>query len=1280
MTDVEHRGPVPERVGPYRIERLLGAGGMGLVYAARAANGAPVAVKVLRDTDDAGAARRLEAEGAIRIAHPNVVRVIDAGRTESGQPWIACELLEGEGLDQRLLRGPLPIELALEIFRQASAGVAAAHAAGLVHRDLKPSNLFLCADGSVKVLDFGIARPLAGRTSTLTASGSIVGTPGYLAPEQARGLPDVDARADVWALGVALLEAITGRSPFDRGSPYATLLAIAIEPPPDVRRLLPRGTDALRDALQRCLAKRPEDRHPDARSLNDALAAVVLEGRASAPPVAPADGASPADDEEERVVSCVIARDVWDPEVVERTIEEHGGVLARVLGTDVIGMFGWTAWHGDEAVRAVGAALHCRHAAARVGVGSGRARTGTGGVAGSAVRAAEAASGVEAVGAAIDADTAQAVRERFLLEPIDAGLFEVTGERSADALAPAERAVALVGRRAERARIAATIAGVAEQTGAGGAVAVVIDGALGTGKTALAAAAARLATEALAGARVVRVGCDRLRAAEPYSTIASALRQVASARGAGGRAPRLDPSAPPAERMQAVIGLARDSLLGPSPAPDAVRAHAAFLGEIAGVRMPETPELRAARGDLQLMADRLRLAASDWLAGLAARGPLVLVIDDIQWADAESVAVVGGLAERAQHRAVVIASGRDAASVRGTWWDEAVRITLGPLAIEDAAELVTTLAAAAGDPSLTGERARAVAERAEGNPLFVEQIVGIITAPREAGDAGAPSDPSLVLPITIEGAVQARLDALAPEARGVCRVASIWGRPFTATELGALGAGAGVVRTLTRLADARVVAPAGTRWRFESSLVAEVAYRSASDDARARWHRAAAHHLCALPIREHGEIALHLERAGDGPGAGASHAQAAIEASRRGDGAGVVRHAAEARRLGVPDALAFALHIADADALRFLGRRAEQGEALDRALAAAATDGARALVSVERIAWLARLGRTDDALAAAGEAIAAAGAAADPDVLALAHIRRADVLTNVGRHGEADAALKHALEVEGVGPFTRALRRAHEARWHASRGDVSAARDGFAEAMTQYASLGDERRAAANEVNLADRFNRVGAYGDAERALREALARCRRVGHRAMETYALLNLGWALIGQGRAGDALDVLGQADVIANANHDARVTAMIRVYRAHALAARGDAASAVDEARRAAEAAAALKHAELEAIALGTAAHAELRRGDPAAALLLAERADEIRRTVGSMEEGEADIFLARAEALAAVGRAREAEAVRGAGAARLQDLASRIADPDWRRRFLRDVPAHAALTAG
>src|SRR5215813_7311726 len=294
---------VGTRLGPYEITGSIGAGGMGEVYRARDTKlDRDVALKVLPDSfvhdPDRLARFQREAKVLASLNHPNIAHI--HGLEESnGVQALVMELVEGEDLAQRLTRGAIPIDEALPIAKQIADALEAAHEQGIIHRDLKPANIKIRSDGTVKVLDFGLAKPMdpagvsavdAMNSPTLTARatqmGMIIGTAAYMAPEQAKG-KSVDQRADIWAFGVVLYEMLTGRRAFE-GDDISITLAAVLKEDVDWQALPPDLPAPVRRLLRRCLEKDPKGRLSaiaDARlELEDAGKPDAADARRPAPP------------------------------------------------------------------------------------------------------------------------------------------------------------------------------------------------------------------------------------------------------------------------------------------------------------------------------------------------------------------------------------------------------------------------------------------------------------------------------------------------------------------------------------------------------------------------------------------------------------------------------------------------------------------------------------------------------------------------------------------------------------------------------------------------------------------------------------------------------------------------------------------------------------------------------------------------------------------------------------------------------------------------------------
>jgi hypothetical protein len=290
---------IGEIFGNYRVTELIGEGGMGVVYLAEHPGiGRRAAIQILRTglTDNAEMTKRFfnEARAANAIRHPGIVEVYDCGTLASGTSYIVMELLEGENLAARLRTiGRLPVADARRIAAQTASALAAAHAAGIVHRDLKPDNLYLVPDERdaavemVKVLDFGIAKlgQQASNTSSVrTRTGSVMGTPAYMSPEQCRGTRQIDHRTDIYALGVILFEMLCGRPPFvSEGFGEMVHLHISA-PPPAPRSIEPSIPEEMERLILWCLAKEPAER---VQTMADVHAALTGRPTPPARPTAP---------------------------------------------------------------------------------------------------------------------------------------------------------------------------------------------------------------------------------------------------------------------------------------------------------------------------------------------------------------------------------------------------------------------------------------------------------------------------------------------------------------------------------------------------------------------------------------------------------------------------------------------------------------------------------------------------------------------------------------------------------------------------------------------------------------------------------------------------------------------------------------------------------------------------------------------------------------------------------------------------------------------------------
>jgi hypothetical protein len=276
----------------YHLLEEVGRGSTGIVYkASRAACGRVVALKMLREDLRLGSQERArfraEGEAVSRLSHPNVVQVYEVGE-HGGLPYLALELVAGGSLARRLTEGPMPVTETVRLLETLARAVQHIHEHGVLHRDLNPANVLLASDGTPKIGDFGLAKVLLNKHA-LTRTGTVLGTPGYMSPEQADGRArDAGPPTDVHGLGAILYHLLTGLPPYDEGSVVRTLLKIrSDELPPPVRSQRPEISEALERICLRCLSKRPGDRYATALALADELGGFL---RTELGPVAPSAG------------------------------------------------------------------------------------------------------------------------------------------------------------------------------------------------------------------------------------------------------------------------------------------------------------------------------------------------------------------------------------------------------------------------------------------------------------------------------------------------------------------------------------------------------------------------------------------------------------------------------------------------------------------------------------------------------------------------------------------------------------------------------------------------------------------------------------------------------------------------------------------------------------------------------------------------------------------------------------------------------------------------------
>ncbi len=807
--------------GRYQLRARLGRGAtkeVYLAYDARLDREVALAIVVGAASSDVARARvTREAQVTGRLGdHPNVITVYDSGEVD-GVPYLVLRAMPGGSLADRLQRARPSIADTIRIGREVALALAHAHAHGVVHRDVKPDNVWIAGDGSAALGDFGIAQQAG--LERLTADGVVVGTVRYLSPEQIRGA-EVGPASDLYALGVTLYELVAGRPPYVADDPMHVLTQhLAAEPVPP-SEYEPAVPPALERLILELLGKLPEQRPASAAAVAQALAGIGTPSPSGAAPSRPAPSARTTGSR--RLVSVLAAgADVDDPEALHdvfdrcaAAIERHGGSVERYLGDALVGFFGLTEAHGDDALRAARAAVELRAAepSLRLGIETGELFLGPG------PHGATVATGAAIKAAGLLADRAAAgeillgARIRLAVAG-DAGVDEPTG-RLLDLQAEQPgllRAAStpFVGRARELDELHAAFARVRDE---GACRIVTVAGAPGIGKS-------RLAGEflgAIGDAATVLAGrCLAYGEGTTYRALAEIVR------GLGGD---------PRERVE-------ELLAGDEPA---------VRGILGAIGLSDEPA----------QVEETAWALRRLLERLARERPLVVAVEDIHWAQPALLDLLDHVVALSSGSPILLVclTRPELLETRPAWAAPQPNrsvVVLEALGDAQARELAERLGA--------GELSDRIARRAEGNPMFVEQLVAV--------DAGHDEGE---LPASIQAVLAARIDRLEAGERMLLQRAAVEGRTFHAGALAALlpeSERRGVDTRLVALARKGLVGAdrpefAGQdAFRFTHALIREAAYAGVPKLLRAELHAGVADWLEARRGAADEIVGYHLERA-----------------------------------------------------------------------------------------------------------------------------------------------------------------------------------------------------------------------------------------------------------------------------------------------------------------------------------------------------------------------------------------------------------------------------------
>lgn len=1249
------------------IEERAGAGGMAAIFRAHdKSSGKTVALKLLHDGGADGEGRfAREAELLAEIVHPGIVGYIAHG-IHAETPYLAMRWVEGETLSERLKRGgAMAPEDVVDLGIAVADALGAAHARGVVHRDLKPGNLMIPRGESMAralLLDFGIARMLDS-VSPMTQPGILVGTPGYVSPEQARASPEIDARSDLFSLGCVLYACLTGKPPFRGQDLVAVLAKIVFQETPRVRDEA-RGVHPELDAVvARLMAKERAERYQTAREAAEALRSVrpQLGGERMLTSTTSGGGIS---SREARLCSMVIVNGSaeWGAAaqgeaimIARRAGGEAEGFASGALAVKFVG----SASAAERALAAARCAIALRDRFPGAPVSLATVRSGLGSeeyVAQAIDRAAELARNAPrsnrhaTAPVQIDEASAGFLDGRFEIRKTGG---ELELYRELDDLSEARRLLGVttpcVGRERELAMLDATLAQVIDE-GVARAVLVLADA--GMGKSRLRQEWLRRVRARDDGIEVWQARADPMGGSSPFSLVAQSIRRVCAIH-----------DDEPAPARQAKIR----ARLATVVAAEELERVVLFVAELAGSPFDDDGGiLEAARRDRVLMGDHLRRAFEDWIEAECRQRPLVIVLEDLQWSDPASVRLVdGALARASEAPLLVIGLARPSlrASAPRLWADRRLQeLPLEELSKRSAERLAR---AVVGDRVSPGTIDRVVT-LANGNPFFLEELL------RQVAEGGAAS-----LPETVLAVVESRLERLAPEARRVLRAAAIFGQTFwPAGVREVLGMGeADLARWLETLQQLDAIVPIARgrfldepEYGFRHATVRDASYAMLPEEDKALGHRVAAAWLEAMGEQDAGVLSAHFELAGDQQRAASLYRRSAehmLEGNEHGEAVAL----AERGLLSNPDdATRSALHSILMDAERWAGNVEGCLRAAREVMGLEPARSDRWAVALQTAALSAfKLGHSDEMrrLLELGRKVLEEGTPS-PAILAMgANLGVTSILA-----GEMETAsrLRATLATANAEADSRASANVHsfEAFYADARGDLQGQVEHFCAAADAYAAVENLRGWSMATANGAYARVLIGDFERADAALREALPIAERM--RLRLVIATIHVDHAVVLEriGKLREARTAAELAITEHKSQGDLRMEGAGRQTLAMILLRSGDLPGAIAEARHAvtllASARRDLGHA------LATLAYALLKAGQLPEALDAATRANQIEGEIMGSSAGIVKARLVFARALAANGLATEARRALVAAHAEVMRQAAKFQHPVARAQFL------------
>jgi tetratricopeptide (TPR) repeat protein len=1086
---------------------------MGNVWRAHdVQTGETVAIKLLdgEASELAHARFRHEIDTLAQLRAPGIVEYLGHGVADTGQPFVVMEWIDGEDLASRLLRGVLEIDELLALLRATAAALCVAHRRGIVHRDLKPSNLML-RHGRIDqpvLIDFGVARHTM--PSTLTRTGTLIGTPVYMAPEQARGDRELPLSADVFSLGCVAFQCLAGQPPFAADHIAAVLARILFEDAPAIASLRADVPDGLADLLARMLARDAGRRPADAEQLYAELLRMPDGGPRTM--VEHVD-ARPSFEQgfEQQLFSVLVAIPSDAAEQIYATLadDDHtidvrfgepvalaltmGGQAQRLLDGTVVVVFAAQTSVGDRAMLAARCAFELRRRwpSFAVALTTGHGRVHGQQAFGEAVeRAHRLLAGADPAALRLDELTAELLDARFEIAVDDDGVHTLIGVLAGDG-GPRQllgKPLPCLGRAHELGVLELTLRSCID---ARKAELVVVTGEPGCGKSRLRHEFVRRSCAPRRELLLLQGDGDPMTTGTPHAILGRALEHAAGiARGQD-----------VATRRRAIDELVASFELSPPC------ETAAFLGVLCGIEPIEdgSAALRAALQDPALMRERCVAAWIALLRQALARGPVVVVVDDLQWSDRPTLeTLLHTHALLADAPLVVLLLARDDSDVRFPDLRRALEraanrrhMHLGGLSRSACERIIHE---SLGDAhELSDTLVERLVVQASGNALYLEELIRAVAR-------GGVDD----VPKSVGAMLQARMEQLDRVARRVLLAASVLGQHCEPTLLPALLATlepASVQLAIERLIAAELLERDGAGLRFRHMLLRDTAYQLLAPEAARELHRLVAEQLIERGDSNPARIADHLAAAGRGERAASFYLRAAEQASA----ANALEEALALAEKGLacPPSGEIAVQLAAIEtwALGWLGRWTTIVELAEATLARLPPGGAwwsRCLAMLIGVGLL-----TGDERLLARTTTQLFAAAPQPKAL----IQYLDALnvgigtgTTIGRYQLAARFHQRAVEVAGQATLDDDARRllafADAAVGSTVGLDPERALRAAETALALAQTVGDGRYRVFSQVVAGQCHARLGRVAHALALVREALAVAQGLANPYLRTYA----------------------------------------------------------------------------------------------------------------------------------------------------------------------------------